>query len=95
MNAIAQEYTEALSRPIKYDDVPFDQWRDRDLKNQNLPNHVYEHFLTMAKLHADNRYDRLTEDVLTVTGKPAMSIREFVTTHPDIFRKAAYERTRS
>ncbi|PWT99468.1 MAG: hydroxylase [Candidatus Melainabacteria bacterium] len=95
MNAIAQEYAEALKRPVKYVDVPYDQWLDRELKRQNLPEHVFEHFRTMAKLHAENRYDRLTNDVVTITGERPIDIREFVNRHPEIFRNAAYEQIRS
>lgn len=88
MIAIAHDYAEALGRPVKYVDVPFDQWREQVLKASGVPPHVFEHFLTMAQLHADNRYDRLTADVANITGKPAMSIKEYVTSHPDVFSGA-------
>jgi NAD(P)H dehydrogenase (quinone) len=39
----------------------------------------------MARLHADNRYDRLTGDVEAVTGRPATSVREYVANHPELF----------
>ena len=83
MRGIAAEYSAALGRPITYVDVPFDQWRDRELRQRNLPPHLYEHFLTMASLHAANRYDRLTQDVEKVTGRPATRIRDFVTQHDE------------
>lgn len=86
MNALAKEYEEALNLPVKYVDVPFDTWRDQDLSRLKLPTHVYDHFLTMTKLHAQNRYDRLTDDVAKITGKPSMSIREYVESHPEMFR---------
>lgn len=85
MNDIAKEYSEALNTPVRYVDVPFDQWHDQVLNAHELPKHVAEHILTMAKLHADNRYDRLTADVEKVTGEPAMSIRQYVGQHPEIF----------
>src|SRR5271169_6268875 len=34
---------------------------------------------------AANRYDRITHDVETITGRPATSVREFVATHADRF----------
>jgi NAD(P)H dehydrogenase (quinone) len=40
--------------------------------------HLYEHFMTMAKMHAANRYDRLSHDVEAVLGRPATSARDFV-----------------
>jgi NAD(P)H dehydrogenase (quinone) len=46
----------------------------------------------MAKLHAENRYDRLTSDGQKLTGKPSMSVREYVTAHPEIFSNAAVTR---
>jgi NAD(P)H dehydrogenase (quinone) len=52
MHGVAAEYSEALGRPITYVDVPFDQWRDQVVRTHNLSNHVSEHFLTMARLHA-------------------------------------------
>ena len=51
----------------------------------NLPQYVFHHVSTMAKLITENRYDRLTSDVQKLTGKPSMSIREYVTAHPEVF----------
>jgi NAD(P)H dehydrogenase (quinone) len=85
---LAAEYSEALGRTITYVDVPFEQW-ETELRGRNLPHYVLEHFLTMAKLHAANRYDRLTQDVEAVTGRPSTSAREFVARHAGLF---AYEK---
>jgi NAD(P)H dehydrogenase (quinone) len=85
MNGMAAEYSDALGRTITYIDVPLEQWRE-ELRNRNLPDHVFEHFLTMARLHAANRYDRLTHDVEAITGRPATSCRDFVARHAELFR---------
>jgi NAD(P)H dehydrogenase (quinone) len=85
MGAVAAEYSDALRRAITYVDVPLPQWRDEDLRRHNLPDHVFEHLLTMAQLHAANRYDRLTHDVETITGRPATSVRDFVGRHAELF----------
>jgi uncharacterized protein YbjT (DUF2867 family) len=85
MRAIAAEYSETLGRTVTYVDEPFEQWRDRELRAQNLPEHVFDHLLTMAKLHADNRYDRLTSDVAAITGQSATSVRDYVAKHRDLF----------
>jgi hypothetical protein len=42
-----------------------------------------------AKLVAENRYDRLTSDVQKLTGKPSMSVREYVAAHREVFSAAA------
>ena len=92
MNEIANEYAIALNRPVKYVDTPYDKWLKEELLPLNLPHYVFHHVSTMAKLIADNRYDRLTWDVQKLTGKPSMSVREFVTAHPEIFSNAAVRR---
>lgn len=86
MRAVAAEYSSALGRTITYVDVPIDEWRDHELRKRNLPQHVFEHLLTMAHLHRGNRYDRITNDVEAITGRPALSVRDFVAKHPDLFR---------
>jgi uncharacterized protein YbjT (DUF2867 family) len=85
LQALAAEYAAALGRPITYVDVPLEQWRDQELHRRQLPDHVFEHLLTMAHLHAANRYDRLTHDVETIIGRPATSVRDFVARHAAVF----------
>ena len=84
LRALAAEYGDALGRTVTYVDVPLEQWRE-ELRGRNLPDHVSEHLLTMARLHAANRYDRLTHDVEAVTGRPATSARDFVARHAERF----------
>jgi NAD(P)H dehydrogenase (quinone) len=85
MNAMAAEYSDAICRTITYVDIPLEQWRE-ELRRRNLPDHLFEHLLTMARLHAANRYDRLTHDVEAITGMPATSCRDFVARHAELFR---------
>jgi len=85
LHALAAEYSDALGRTITYIDVPLEQWRDQELRSRNLPEHVFEHLLTMARLHAANRYDRLTHDVEAITGRPATGVRDFVAQHAKLF----------
>jgi len=85
MHAVAAEYSSALHRTISYVDLPFEQWRDQELAKRNLPEHVVHHLLTMARLHAANRYDRVSHDVEAITGRPALSMRDFVAQHADLF----------
>ena len=85
MHAVAAEYSAALGQTVTYIDVPFEQWRDQELRARHLPDHLFEHFITMARLHADNRYDRFTPDVEAITGRPATSVRDFVAQHGELF----------
>jgi uncharacterized protein YbjT (DUF2867 family) len=83
--SIAAEYSVVLGRKITYVDVPLEPWRDSDLRSLKLPEHVFHHLLTMARLHAANRYDRATHDIETITGRPATSVRDFVARRADLF----------
>ncbi|WP_437599700.1 NAD(P)H-binding protein [Sorangium sp. So ce590] len=85
MKAMAAEYGDALHRTVNYVDVPFEAWRDQELRSRGLPDHLFEHLATMARLHADNRYDRLTHDVEAILGRPASTVRDFVAQRPDLF----------
>ena len=85
MHALAVDYADALGRTITSVDVPFEAWRDQELRSRHVPDHVVEHLLTMARLHAANRYDRLTHNVEAITGRPATSARDFVARHAECF----------
>jgi len=93
INEMATEYAAALGRPVKYEDVPFEEFLKDDLLPLNLPPYVLEHIKTMAKLHADGRYDRLTDDVAKLTGTPSMSVQEYVSQHPELFATPATTRS--
>jgi uncharacterized protein YbjT (DUF2867 family) len=82
MNGVAREYSDALNREITYYDTPHQEW-ERELKREGLPEHVTRHLVTMAELHRAGRYDRLADGVARVTGRPAMSVRDFVALHAD------------
>jgi NAD(P)H dehydrogenase (quinone) len=86
MLAHAVEYSEALDRTISYVDVPLEQWREEELRHRDLPEHVFDHLLTMAHLHAAGRYDRFTQDVEAITGRAATSTHDFVVRHAELLR---------
>jgi NAD(P)H dehydrogenase (quinone) len=84
MNGVAREYSDALNRDVTYSDIPPEVW-ERELKKVGLPDHLTRHLVTMAELNRAGRYDRLTDGVERVTGRPAKSIRDFVSLHADEF----------
>ena len=84
MYGVARQYSDALNREITYLDIPHEDW-ERELRKVGLPEHVNRHLVTMAELHRAGRYDRLTDGVERVTGRPAMSVRDFVMLHADEF----------
>ena len=87
MQGLAAEYSAALGRTVTYVDVPLEAWRDQELRRRHLPDHLIVHLVTMARLHAANRYDRLTHDVEALTGRPATSVRDFVARHAGLFQQ--------
>src|SRR4051794_36057496 len=84
MQFFGQEYSKALGRTITYADMPVEAWRDGLLK-RGLPAHLVNHLATMADLHRAGRYDRTSDDVLTLTGQSPMTVREFVRKHAATF----------
>ena len=85
MNGVAEEYARALSRPVSYVDIPPEVWADQVLAAARLGPYVDEHLLTVARLHRENRYDRMTTTVEEVTGQPAESVEAWVTRQSDAF----------
>src|SRR5262245_53415988 len=84
MDGVAREYSDALNREVTYSDIPPEEW-ERELKRAGLPEHLTHHLMTMAELNRANRYDRLADGVERLTGRPAMSVREFVSVHAEEF----------
>jgi uncharacterized protein YbjT (DUF2867 family) len=77
MHFYAQEYSKALGRTITFQDIPVEPWRDA-LLARGLPVHLVKHLATMADLHRAGRFDRMTDDVLRLTGQQPLSVQEFV-----------------
>ncbi len=77
MHFFAKEYSRALGREITYQDIRVEAWRDGLLK-RGLPVHLVNHVATMADLHRAGRYDRISDDVRTLTGRKPLTVQEFV-----------------
>ncbi len=93
----ARVFSEALGRPICYRDVPLSGWTDT-LRKFGVPTHLLNHLTVMAELHAQGRYDRLTDDLFQLTGKTPTSLYDFVKLHAAEFtpsQVAALEAVRS
>jgi uncharacterized protein YbjT (DUF2867 family) len=77
MEQHARAFTEALGRTIRYRNVPVAPWSDK-LREFGVPAHLLGHLSVMAELHAQGRYDRMTDDVYRLTGQKPMNVVEFV-----------------
>ncbi|HWW88951.1 MAG TPA: hypothetical protein VNZ26_35405, partial [Vicinamibacterales bacterium] len=73
----AQEYSKALGRTITYQDIPVEPWRHA-LLERRWPVHVVNHLTVMADLHRAGRFDRMSDEVLMLTGERPLSVQEFV-----------------
>ena len=88
MHFYAQEYSKALGRTITFRDIPVEPWRD-GLLQRGLPIHLVNHLATMADLHRAGCYDRMSDDVHTLTGRMPLSLQEFVSKNSATFTASA------
>ena len=88
MHFYAQEYSKALGRTITYQDIPVKPWSDT-LRERGFPVHVVDHLTTMADLHRAGRFDRMSDDVLTLTGQGPRSVQEFIRKNAAAFTATA------
>jgi len=77
MHFYAEEYSKALGRTITYQDIPVEPWRHA-LLERRWPVHVVNHLTAMADLHRAGRFDRMSDEVLMLTGERPLSVQEFV-----------------
>ena len=88
LHFFAQEYSKALGRTITFQDIPVEPWRDELLK-RGLPVYVVNHLTAMADLHRAGRFDRMSDDVRTLTGQGPLSVQEFVRKNAATFTASA------
>src|SRR5919199_1137415 len=82
----ARVFSDALGRTIRYRDVPLSRWID-GLRAAGVPAHLVSHLAAMADLHAQGRYDRMTDDLAKLTGKTPTSMHDFVKLHAAEFTR--------
>lgn len=73
----ARVFSEGLGRTIRYRNVPVSAWADK-LLEAGVPAHLVKHLAVMADLHAEGRYDRMTDDLFKLTGETPTSMLDFV-----------------
>src|SRR6202048_4443847 len=88
MHFYAQEYSKALGRTITYQDIPVERWREGLLKS-GQPAHLVNHLATIADLQRAGRFDRMSDEVLLLTGQAPLSVQEFVRRNAATFTESA------
>jgi uncharacterized protein YbjT (DUF2867 family) len=84
IHGLAEQFTTALGRPIAAENLSTDE-QSRLLNSVELPEHIAQHIATMARLHREDRYNRLSDDVERIIGRPAQSVAQYVGQHRDLF----------
>ncbi|MGO4299417.1 NmrA family NAD(P)-binding protein [Leifsonia sp. RAF41] len=85
LEELAERYGRALGRPLSASDIPLDVYERMLNSFLGLDPHVREHILTVAKLHRAGRYDRSTNHIEAVTGRPATSVDAYIAAHRELF----------
>jgi uncharacterized protein YbjT (DUF2867 family) len=85
VEGLAEQYSRALGRTIRAEDIPYEDWLRRYLRNSGQSDLVQQHLATVVRLHRENRYDRSTHDVELVTGRPPQTVEQYVASHPEVF----------
>lgn len=82
----ARVFSKALGRTIRYRNVPLSGWIDA-LRATGAPVHLVNHLAVMADLHAQGRYDRMTDDLNRLTRTTPTSMHDFVKLHAAEFAR--------
>jgi uncharacterized protein YbjT (DUF2867 family) len=83
LDELAAQYAAALGRPVRAVRLPYAKWLDQ-LNEVGLDPYVQQHMATVARLHSDDRYNRLTTDP-RLTGHPAQSVAQYIRLHRNRF----------
>jgi hypothetical protein len=86
MAEVAKEFSDALGRTIQYVNMPPQIWEAK-LQEAQLQTHLITHLITMAQLHRDNRYDRMTDSFRQLVGRAPISAAEFAHRHATEFTR--------
>ncbi|MDI9978658.1 NAD(P)H-binding protein [Rhodococcus sp. IEGM 1307] len=85
IDGLADQYTRGLGQSVAGSDLPHDDFVELLSAVPGISSHTVQHLLTVATLHRDDRYNRLTTDVEDVTGQPAQSVEQYIAAHRELF----------
>jgi len=85
VEGLAEQYSRALGRTIRAEDISYDDWLRHYLRNSGQSDLVQQHLATVVRLHRENRYDRYTRDVEQVTGQTPQTVEQYIASHQEVF----------
>jgi NAD(P)H dehydrogenase (quinone) len=86
---IAKAVGEVIGRPVGYEPITIEAYRKRLEDAGKMPPFLIQHLCAVAQDYQDDIFAGADEVIGRVTGKPPMTVQEFVTAHIDLFQPAA------
>ncbi|MHC2332876.1 NmrA family NAD(P)-binding protein [Bradyrhizobium sp. USDA 4454] len=83
--SIAATVSEVIGRPVTYDPISIDTYRQRLEATGMMPAFLIQHLCAVAQDYQDGIFAGSDEAIAQVTGKPPMTVQEFVTSHISLF----------
>jgi NAD(P)H dehydrogenase (quinone) len=84
---IAAALTEVLGRKISYQPLTVAQYQKR-LENSGLPEFMIQHFCAVALDYQNGLFSGEDQFIAKLTGKPPITLKDFVVSHRDAFKTA-------
>lgn len=85
---IAKAVGEVLGRPVDYEPITIDTYRMQLEGAGVMPPFLIQHLCAVAQDYRDGIFAGTDDVIGRVTGKPPMTVQEFVTAHINLFRPA-------
>ncbi|MCA6100539.1 NmrA family NAD(P)-binding protein [Bradyrhizobium australafricanum] len=82
---IAAAVSEVIGRPVTYDPISIDTYRQRLEAMGMMPAFLIQHLCAVAQDYQDGIFAGSDEAIGQVTGKPPMTVQQFVTSHISLF----------
>jgi NAD(P)H dehydrogenase (quinone) len=80
--------TDVLGRKISYQPLTIPQYRER-LEKAGLPEFMIQHFCAVALDYQNGIFSGEDKIIAELTGKPPMTVRDFVASHREAFTTAS------
>jgi uncharacterized protein YbjT (DUF2867 family) len=83
--AVAERIGAAIGRPVRYVDVPPEQFR-QNLGSAGLPPWLADALTELEQLYRGHHAEAVTDEVQKATGRPPASFDDWLARHRDAFR---------
>jgi NAD(P)H dehydrogenase (quinone) len=84
--SIAEAVGQVIGRPVGYEPISIDAYRQRLESAGVMPPFLIQHLCAVAQDYQDGIFAGTDNIIGRVTGKPPMTVQEFVAAHIDLFR---------